>query len=618
MKTFLILTLLSIAPLARGADPSDAAFEKAVDLSPLRTIAVQDQQTIKTLDTFARQRLDSITGRGTFDGHDPVYTLMDMAAFPHKYDGVNLIKVASLPVREDFQQLTSISADEQKRIIKTGLVSEQLLDQPEVQQLLQSIKQQDNRKGEAVNRVMNGLTLYSSLTDQRDPFVLVATVPPPPGTSDGTWRAMVEVSGYSPAMEQMAEQQGRPALPKAAGYSAALINPAIDDAVKLMKAWHAHDAAAVNSAAVQLAAALRAVNPQAYPSALKLNVEVIYNRLAKLTIPGSAFYFFALVCFLTGSTSGLGRLRLWGLRFAAVGFLIHTIGIGVRWWLVGSIPIKNEFESVMFSAWFGVAVGMMLELWRGRGMFGAGASFVGWMALTALFAAPYVFGADLGQEIRPAAGVLMSYWLYIHVTMVTASYALIGISFLLSIWWLVRYYADYARMKTIDGNRLGGDARGFDVVYPTSAAVVHPGIVPTLARMIFLPVPSAATAAESAPVRTKLLSAKATEAGSIHFLAALDACNLVVLQMAFWVLGTGIVLGAVWADESWGRPWAWDPKETFALVTWIVYLIIVHTRFATPNKAWWTSVLAVIGFFVMLFNWIGVNYYLPGLHSYAG
>ena len=107
----------------------------------------------------------------------------------------------------------------------------------------------------------------------------------------------------------------------------------------------------------------------------------------------------------------------------------------MRWWLVGSIPIKNEFESVMFSAWFGVIVGLSLEIWARPGECSArGAAFVGWMALTALFAAPYVFGADLGQEIRPAAGVLMSYWLYIHVTMVTASYALIGISFLLSVW----------------------------------------------------------------------------------------------------------------------------------------------------------------------------------------
>jgi ABC-type transport system involved in cytochrome c biogenesis permease subunit len=70
---------------------------------------------------------------------------------------------------------------------------------------------------------------------------------------------------------------------------------------------------------------------------------------------------------------------------------------------------------------------------------------------------------------------------------------------------------------------------------------------------------------------------------------------------------------------SWGRPWGWDPKETFALITWIVYLIIVHVRFVTSGekRALVTSILSVIGFGVMMFNWIGVNFFLVGLHSYA-
>ena len=92
---------------------------------------------------------------------------------------------------------------------------------------------------------------------------------------------------------------------------------------------------------------------------------------------------------------------------------------------------------------------------------------------------------------------------------------------------------------------------------------------------------------------------------------------MVVLQMAFWFLGIGIICGAVWADQSWGRPWGWDPKETFALVTWIVYLIIVHSRFVTRAKGDTTAWLSVAGFAVMMFNWIGVNFWLAGLHSYA-
>jgi ABC-type transport system involved in cytochrome c biogenesis permease subunit len=101
-------------------------------------------------------------------------------------------------------------------------------------------------------------------------------------------------------------------------------------------------------------------------------------------------------------------------------------------------------------------------------------------------------------------------------------------------------------------------------------------------------------------------------------LEGLDAANVVILQLAFWLLGAGIICGAIWADRSWGRPWGWDPKETFALVTWICYLVILHVRVAAPrNKAPLTAALAIVGFGIMMFNWIGVNFFLVGLHSYA-
>jgi cytochrome c-type biogenesis protein CcsB len=206
----------------------------------------------------------------------------------------------------------------------------------------------------------------------------------------------------------------------------------------------------------------------------------------------------------------------------------------------------------------------------------------------------------------------MSYWLYIHVTMVTASYSMIGMSFLLSVWWLIKYYLDYGTLSRLSGRQLEGTAQGLDPVVPTGGGAASMSLAGTLARLLFFPV------AQAKPIEKIQADAQSVQISKSSFLASLDSCNLVVLQLAFWTLGTGIILGAVWADESWGRPWAWDPKETFALVTWIAYLIIVHVRVATQHKAWWTAVLSLAGFFLMLFNWIGVNYFLPGLHSYAG
>ena len=98
---------------------------------------------------------------------------------------------------------------------------------------------------------------------------------------------------------------------------------------------------------------------------------------------------------------------------------------------------------------------------------------------------------------------------------------------------------------------------------------------------------------------------------------ALDGATMIFMELGFVALWVGTVLGAVWADVSWGRPWGCDPKEVFALNTWIVFLVLIHVRLKTRDKALWTALLAVIGCAVMLFNWIAVNFHIVGLHSYA-
>jgi ABC-type transport system involved in cytochrome c biogenesis permease subunit len=100
-------------------------------------------------------------------------------------------------------------------------------------------------------------------------------------------------------------------------------------------------------------------------------------------------------------------------------------------------------------------------------------------------------------------------------------------------------------------------------------------------------------------------------------LSELDFAHRVLLYIASVALFVGVVLGAIWADYSWGRPWGWDPKEVFALNTWLVYAILIHVPFVSKRRALWTSVLSVCGFAAMQFNWWVVNFYIVGLHSYA-
>ncbi|MCA9243335.1 MAG: cytochrome c biogenesis protein CcsA, partial [Phycisphaerales bacterium] len=101
------------------------------------------------------------------------------------------------------------------------------------------------------------------------------------------------------------------------------------------------------------------------------------------------------------------------------------------------------------------------------------------------------------------------------------------------------------------------------------------------------------------------------------WLNQLDWCHLIILNMVFIMLFVGLILGAVWADYSWGRPWGWDPKEVFAMNTWIIYAILIHVRYVVKDRGLWTAWLSVAGCLMMAFNWCFVNFFIVGLHSYA-
>jgi len=83
------------------------------------------------------------------------------------------------------------------------------------------------------------------------------------------------------------------------------------------------------------------------------------------------------------------------------------------------------------------------------------------------------------------------------------------------------------------------------------------------------------------------------------------------------MLSAGILTGAVWAHYAWGAYWSWDPKETWSLITWIIYAIFLHARFVKGWKGTKIAVLSIVGFLSVLFTYFGVNFILSGLHSYA-
>ena len=407
---------------------------------------------------------------------------------------------------------------------------------------------------------------------------------------DGPWHHPLElIPNVLPA--EMRKPENGPVVP---GYTS---KQATDISVayrQLLFGWRHGDPEMTNQGITTLAALLPAIDPEGYPSNAKRITELWYNRTSYGTSLNVFLYFAAMTLFLLVAVGVNNKLRPYAYGIFTTAVILHLTSMGVRMWLSGGWPTQNQFESVLGAALIGCIVGWLLETWKKNGLFGMAFSFVGFMAMTACMAAPYMFGNDMGGAIGKTAGILQTYWLYIHVNIVISSYALISASFLLGAVYLLMLLWHW--INPLEPSAEGGPA------FPIESSGGSGAI----------------TQASTAPLALSTVEITHIQAERSGMLATIDQANMVILQMGMWFLGIGIICGAVWADHSWGRPWGWDPKETFALVTWIVYLIIVHVRLVIPTaKAGTTSWLSVAGFAIMLFNWIGVNYFLAGLHSYA-
>jgi ABC-type transport system involved in cytochrome c biogenesis permease subunit len=113
---------------------------------------------------------------------------------------------------------------------------------------------------------------------------------------------------------------------------------------------------------------------------------------------------------------------------------------------------------------------------------------------------------------------------------------------------------------------------------------------------------------------------------AIYYLAArdeekkkdIDRIMYTAIGIGYPIFSVGaLVFGAIWAEVAWGSYWSWDPKETWALITWLVYTAFLHTRMVMKLKGKPSAILAIVGFLFTIFTFFGVNYLLSGLHSYG-
>ena len=288
------------------------------------------------------------------------------------------------------------------------------------------------------------------------------------------------------------------------------------------------------------------------PPQSKLDLEVRYNEshiFPKLSKYYGLVGFILMIILFTGVFIPNRKFKIpiiTGTVILSLLFLLHTVGLGVRWYISGHAPWSNGYESMIYIAWATVLAGFLFV--RKSPIT---------LAVTAILSALILWVAGLSwldPEITNLVPVLKSYWLTIHVSMITASYGFLALGSLLAMFNLIV----------------------FSVTTKNSRARIQP----TTLEITYI-------------IET-------------------------TLQVGLFMLAIGTFLGGVWANESWGRYWGWDAKETWAFVSVLVYTFILHMRYIPSMKGMFAfNFAALIGFGSIIMTYFGVNYYLSGLHSYA-
>lgn len=259
-------------------------------------------------------------------------------------------------------------------------------------------------------------------------------------------------------------------------------------------------------------------------------------------------------------------------NFGYVGILASNFSLlfllSLRWLESGHFPLSNLYESLMFLSWALTLFHVILEKMTRNSLTWLGAMTSPMAFFTTAFA-----NFSLPSEMQHSSALvpaLQSNWLMMHVTVMILSYAALIFGSLLSIGFLIltfsissEQYEKFLKLSKVDSESVN-------------------------------------------KANTK-----------IYWAQNLDNLSYRILGIGFPLLTIGILSGAVWANEAWGSYWSWDPKETWALLTWLVFAIYLHTRITKNWQGKKPAMIASFGFFVVWVCYLGVNLLGEGLHSYG-
>ena len=250
-----------------------------------------------------------------------------------------------------------------------------------------------------------------------------------------------------------------------------------------------------------------------------------------------------------------------------------------RWIVAGYFPLSNLYESLLFLTWTLLTIYLYVEDKTKSKLMGA---ILIPVALLINGFANLTLPAEM-QKASPLVPALQSNWLMMHVSMMMLSYATLIMGSLLCLLFLVISKYQDVDLRLVDDSSLP----------------LYNVMLEYYEAKLFSP------------------SDEVSELGKLKLLQSLDNWSYRIIGLGFPFLTIGIIAGGVWANEAWGSYWSWDPKETWALITWIVFATYLHSRITKGWEGKKTAVLGSIGFFVIWICYLGVNFLGKGLHSYG-
>ena len=274
--------------------------------------------------------------------------------------------------------------------------------------------------------------------------------------------------------------------------------------------------------------------------------------------------FFAMILYWISLSFPKNNLIFQGSKIiVASSNVLFTLTLLIRWITQGYFPLSNLYESLIFLSWGISFIHLIVEYKTQSRLIGAISTpllffLSGFSSLT--------LPTDM-QKALPLVPSLQSNWLMMHVSMMMVSYATLILGSLLSILYLAFLFFSGQQKQ---------------VVFENSS-----------------------------------LSTSSVNYSKLSLLQTVDIWSYRIIGLGFPFLTIGIISGAVWANEAWGSYWSWDPKETWALITWLVFAIYLHSRLLKGWQGKQAAILGSCGFFVIWICYLGVNFLGKGLHSYG-